>query len=517
MSFFSETDLVEAVHPAAPRPLGKGLAVPRALGEGPAADAVPSEPAPNPAWVLAASVPVPVPQFDPALLADLTPVRPIASETGSRPIPGVADEAPGAKPTPTPPPPAPADPFDRSSAAAVLSTGGVDPTLDRAGTAKVLATATLSRTAPQAPPPEHGQRTVPTLETANASPPQVDPTLDRAGAAAAAGTVARPFFGSRPASVSEDAPPAARGKVVSPTEVETRPASTGSDETAKAVVDGSRAMPAAPKADGPATFASRTVVESVPADGEKRVELGARPSAPVPSDPAKKLEADSAAVLQKPESKGNSVSTAPTAGAPTDSGADRRETSDEDAFAPVDRARPTGDTDRAEPFAARVVEAAARPVEGPNRPNPLSARLSMEVLVQIADRIEMLAAKSARREVVVHLEPEELGSVTMVVRRNGTNVEASVYASHEQVRAALDQNRAGLTQQLESRGLTLGGLTVGSQSAEARSNGDGAQPAFAQPAQARFGSDSTGASARPATIDQIRASIRKASGLDLWT
>jgi flagellar hook-length control protein FliK len=82
------------------------------------------------------------------------------------------------------------------------------------------------------------------------------------------------------------------------------------------------------------------------------------------------------------------------------------------------------------------------------------------VIRQAADRIELLAATRPQNAVVVHLEPPDLGTMTITIARSGNEVEASMAVSHEQVRAAIESGRHQLGQTLEQRGLQLTQLTV---------------------------------------------------------
>ncbi len=77
---------------------------------------------------------------------------------------------------------------------------------------------------------------------------------------------------------------------------------------------------------------------------------------------------------------------------------------------------------------------------------------------QIADRIERLQEGRSPATVTIHLDPQDLGSVTLTVRSLGRLIDADVMASNEAVRAALEQNRPHLAQAVESRGYTVGSL-----------------------------------------------------------
>ncbi len=78
----------------------------------------------------------------------------------------------------------------------------------------------------------------------------------------------------------------------------------------------------------------------------------------------------------------------------------------------------------------------------------------------IADRLEAIAAAKPKNGVTIQLRPLDLGSITMIVKNSGNEVGAELYASHDSVRQALDQNRAMLSQHLELKGMHLASVTV---------------------------------------------------------
>lgn len=79
---------------------------------------------------------------------------------------------------------------------------------------------------------------------------------------------------------------------------------------------------------------------------------------------------------------------------------------------------------------------------------------------RIADRIEELFSTRRGGTVTIQLDPKDLGSITLTVRSFGNRVDAEIGASHEGVRAALAENRQQLSQSIESRGLSLGQLSL---------------------------------------------------------
>lgn len=107
---------------------------------------------------------------------------------------------------------------------------------------------------------------------------------------------------------------------------------------------------------------------------------------------------------------------------------------------------------------ARTAEIADRPAPRP----PVEIR---DVARQIVERIEALAAQRGGT-VRVQLEPEHLGTITLTVRSFGNKVDTEITASHPDVRVALHEGRQALAQAVESRGLSLNHLGIGSSPAQ---------------------------------------------------
>ncbi len=153
---------------------------------------------------------------------------------------------------------------------------------------------------------------------------------------------------------------------------------------------------------------------------------------------------------------------------------------------------------------------------------------------QVADRIQLLAVTQQKEGVVVHLEPANLGSITLVVKAVASNISATVTASDEHVRAALDQSRDQLGQQLQARGYHLASVSVNSASSasslgqnssdNSRSNSNTTslwQGTSQQQSQQQQSRGSSSFSTRlPGTSAVETASSRTSSsnakGLDVW-
>ena len=102
------------------------------------------------------------------------------------------------------------------------------------------------------------------------------------------------------------------------------------------------------------------------------------------------------------------------------------------------------------PSLART-SATERPDEGVQRPS-VDRHL---VVRQVADRIESLVAARPKDGVTVHLEPRDLGTLTLVVKGLSHALDVQVTASDDRVRQSLDASRPELVQALLPRGIEL--------------------------------------------------------------
>jgi len=91
---------------------------------------------------------------------------------------------------------------------------------------------------------------------------------------------------------------------------------------------------------------------------------------------------------------------------------------------------------------------------------PIDAKKTAEVVRQIVDRVETIAATHRPGGVVIRLNPEDLGTITMAVKSIGDQVEAHIVASDDRVRTALDTSRSQLAQAIEAKGFSLKSVTV---------------------------------------------------------
>jgi flagellar hook-length control protein FliK len=83
----------------------------------------------------------------------------------------------------------------------------------------------------------------------------------------------------------------------------------------------------------------------------------------------------------------------------------------------------------------------------------LSPQERAKVVAKIADKIEQLNANSVRQEVRVRMEPAELGSVVVRLKRDLEGITASLQASNEGLRDNLSESRKDLVAALNAKGL----------------------------------------------------------------
>ncbi|HMS54116.1 MAG TPA: flagellar hook-length control protein FliK [Fimbriimonadaceae bacterium] len=142
------------------------------------------------------------------------------------------------------------------------------------------------------------------------------------------------------------------------------------------------------------------------------------------------------------------------------------------------------------------------------RPVSLPREQVREVIRQVEDRIEFLAAARPKKGVTIHLEPRELGTITLNIVQRGSEVEAKVDASLPSVREALAESRQEVTKAMESRGLQLS-VSVGS---DPQGSWEQSKPQQNQRAQ--------GVAAREEQAlpdeSQTRATRRAGRDVDLW-
>jgi|GEM_PF-3945753 len=92
------------------------------------------------------------------------------------------------------------------------------------------------------------------------------------------------------------------------------------------------------------------------------------------------------------------------------------------------------------------------------------------VIQQVTDRMQLLAVTNNKQAVVVHLNPKDLGSITMTVQTLGKSIEATLNVSHDGVRAMLANDKSALTETMQRKGYLLADFKVVDQAASSGTN-----------------------------------------------
>lgn len=148
----------------------------------------------------------------------------------------------------------------------------------------------------------------------------------------------------------------------------------------------------------------------------------------------------------------------------------------------------------------------------------LNVREANAVIKQVTDRIELLIAAKPKQGVTIHLDPGDLGKVTIVVKSQGKDVEAQILTNNESVRQAIVQAKSQLIEQLDQRGFSLATVTVGQEPIQQQTNMDSQARAHAEQARPMMGRPDTTEtdSVRSMTADQMRSFAQRATGVDYW-
>ena len=154
------------------------------------------------------------------------------------------------------------------------------------------------------------------------------------------------------------------------------------------------------------------------------------------------------------------------------------------------------------------------------KPKVLAPREVDLVVKQVADRLHMLAAARPKNGVEIHLHPEDLGSITVVVKSIGRIVEAELKASDDRVRQALETNHGRLVEAMDSRGFHLQAVAVSSQNSGGNTSDSQRFAGQHGQSQSRSSNDSQG---HPDHADShfgqpksnLRAWVRRGEGVDL--
>lgn len=191
----------------------------------------------------------------------------------------------------------------------------------------------------------------------------------------------------------------------------------------------------------------------------------------------------------------------------------------EGTAAPESKDKQTGSWSKFDaPFIREQSSVKVAPSAAPDTPKLTDAQVK-NVIGQVVDRAEALAASRPRNGVTIHLRPQELGTITLFVKRNGTSeVEAQMYASNEQVREALESNRGALLHNFEAKGISVASVTVTDSPISANTNSSADSRTLSHNAnQARqphgFAGETDG---HAMDAETMRQRIRSSSGMDIW-
>ncbi len=152
-------------------------------------------------------------------------------------------------------------------------------------------------------------------------------------------------------------------------------------------------------------------------------------------------------------------------------------------------------------------------------PSPVEPKLdTSKTLRQVSDEIANLAQHRSGGTVRILLQPEELGSILITVKSFGQKFDADITTTHEQVRSALDLGRSQLIAAVESRGLSMGSLNVGTHSQPSNSFALGGDRSHQSQGQANQAQQSQFLSRTPLQADGHTATVgwlRGSSSVDL--
>ena len=101
-----------------------------------------------------------------------------------------------------------------------------------------------------------------------------------------------------------------------------------------------------------------------------------------------------------------------------------------------------------DPAATKSVQSSAKA----DQTSGVSSEMRQQVVNTANKHIQNLLINSVRNEVVVRMQPESLGTITIAIKRELDSVDANVSASDPQVREALRQGRPDIIQHFQQKG-----------------------------------------------------------------
>jgi flagellar hook-length control protein FliK len=151
----------------------------------------------------------------------------------------------------------------------------------------------------------------------------------------------------------------------------------------------------------------------------------------------------------------------------------------------VDEGEEIPDIKAADPITTKEPAEATKQTETPISVNesstsksqgPLSTNAKLDTTAiqkQLVDRIDKMLEHRRNGRMVIHMEPRELGSLTVTIRTLGQKVDLDILASNDNVRENLKSNQNQLQNQIESKGYTVKSLDIQSSLADANQSQSG--------------------------------------------
>jgi flagellar hook-length control protein FliK len=152
---------------------------------------------------------------------------------------------------------------------------------------------------------------------------------------------------------------------------------------------------------------------------------------------------------------------------------------------PSDAARDPSSTQAAAAGAisAATAEHAAQSAANGSAPGSLQSR--MQVIEQVASRLDAMRLSQGRQEVTLQLHPDHLGELRITIVADRDNLTARVVAQTAQARHAVEEGKDQLRSALEQKGYSLQSLDVSlSQGGAGRFQAAAQQPALPVPSRA---------------------------------
>ncbi|MHB8635311.1 MAG: flagellar hook-length control protein FliK [Fimbriimonadaceae bacterium] len=248
-------------------------------------------------------------------------------------------------------------------------------------------------------------------------------------------------------------------------------------------------------ADAPVASAkaSTDAQGSPPAPSQAQAVVQVTVNQPLSSDAPRPLPPVRNAVVSAVVAKGAASSAKAPADGTVSGAATEGGSSQEFAGNPQGDRTPSQSPSTPDTTTAGAVAAGAPPSVIQAKPTVVGPALSdpqrLDVVRQLVDRIELMAAARPQQGVTIHLQPHGLGDVTIIVKGLGKDIEATFSATNTSVRNALADSRDALTQAVTAKGYNLVGVNIAAHSQSTSGRDRQPAPNQPQPSQA-FGNPS---------------------------